>query len=247
MVANKEFEMMSALLENSMSLPRDIFDYRDEMHADVARHLEKIINLAKERFLTFLKCKIEDVVLFGKLCSSVHRSNTKADVAFVLQTDLPSQAMENIALSIHARGYRFFVYNHPIVFHLLKREDIIGSNWSIINKKWNKKPEIRPFSFNLIHFAQAYDLYANQIHNVLDHLPKTAGGFFTAESCAIVRQYLKYLKDKALLALKYHPEHEYSMAYNLYLAFDDVFKTRALFEENVAKSESHILEDTDDA
>jgi len=246
MVQKSEFEKIATLLENSMALPHDVFDYQSRMHADVTAHLEKVINLAKERFIPFLKCKIEDVVLFGKLCSSVHRSHTKADIAFVVQTNLPAQTLENITLSIPARGYRFFIYNHEIVFHLLKKEDVMRANWSIVNKKWNQEPEIRQFSFNLNHLAGAYDLYAKETHDILDHLPKTTDGFYTPESCEKIRQYLKYLKDTAIFALKNHPEHEYSMAYNLYLAFDEVLGIKAMFEASVAASESHILGNPDD-
>ena len=247
MAENSSGKMMPMLLENGMMLPRDIFDYQNKMHDDVRAQFGRIIDFAKERFLTFLNCPIEDVVLFGKLCSSVHRSDTKADVAFVLKTSLPQKTLDNIAFSIPARGYHLFIYNHEIVFHLLKAEDVIGANWSLIQGKWNQEPQIRQFSFNMHHFSRAYDLYAKETHDILDHLPQTADGFYTPESCDKIRQYLKYLKDNALFALKYHPEHEYSMAYNLYLAFDEIFGVRALFEEAVAKAESHLLEDLNDA
>lgn len=247
MPTRADIEKMAALLENSMMLPRDIFNYQNKMHSDVSARFQKIVDFAKEKFLSFLMCEIEDVVLFGKLCSSVHRSNTKADIAFVLNTSLPEKALQNIALSIPARGYSFFIFGHEVVFHLLKSEDVIGANWSLIKNKWNKEPQIRQFSFNLQNFTAAYSFYAKEAHDVLDHVTRTPDGFYTPESCEKIRQYLKYLHDVAMFALKYHPEHEYSMAYNLYLAFDEAMGFKSMFEEQVALSESHILEDASDA
>ncbi len=237
---NTARDMLAPLFENSNMLPRDIFDYKNQMHDNVSVCIRRSFPLIKEELLSFITEPLKDIVCYGSLCSSIHHSNSWLNVAFVVDTSLPDETLACLGLSLKKRGLVFKIYNHPISFSVVKPKNVISSNWSIMYNRWNKEPQFQNFSYDLDFFLEEYMKLNNSFHAALDDLPKNKDGIYTPESCAKIKAYFDDLEQKAKDALLTAPEHEYSLAYNLWLALD-IFNVREHFFIEIAKSESYYL------
>ncbi len=236
----KARDMLAPLLENHMMLPRDIFDYKDEMHHDVAAHIKRCLPFIKNELISFIKDPLEDIVCLGPICGSVHSSRTPVRIAFVLKTEMPDQILKNISDSLIRRGFRFKIYDHPLFFEVCRKDDILGASWSLIHQKWIKKPEIQAFSYSLDDLLEAYMGLNNDFHQTLDHLPKNKLGLYTPESCSVIKAYFQNIDDQAKDAIKNNPAHEYALICNLSRCLN-VFRVREYFMREVARSEAYYI------
>ena len=238
-------DMIAHLVQNNQMLPRDIFNYRNEMHTDVATHIRKAFSLIREELLSFLKTSVKDIVCYGPVCSAVHTSTSIINVAFVIDTGLPDETLQKISNSLPKRGFVFKVYDHPLLFHLLKPKDITFANWSVMRNTWNQEPVFQNFKYDLDFLFEEYAKLNNDFHNHLDNLPKNAAGIYVPESCAVIKKYFADIEQKAMYAKEHTPEGEYSLEYNLLLALD-VFKVREHFNREIIKSECYYIERGED-
>ena len=212
--------MLAGLMENHRALPHDIFDYKSEMHEDVVCYINAMLPLAQKRMLSFFEPKVSDLVCYGRMCSGLWNSTTDINIGFVLNIKLNDSIIKNINVSLLHRGYVFKIYGHQVKFSVLRKNTEIGANWSIKHQKWNKQPLFQDFKFDLDYFLMSYQQLNREYHEALDNLKKNAAGFYTPESCQIIQNYFDTKEKQALGALYHHPEHEYSLAYNLWRALD---------------------------
>ena len=242
---NAARDMLAPLLENNKMLPRDIFDYKNEMHDNVSVHIRRCFPLIKEELLSFVKTPVSDIICFGPVCSSVYHSDSNINIAFVVDTKLPDHVLKYINVSMEKRGFVFKVYDHLLKFSILKPKDITFANWSVMYNRWNITPQFQNFKYDVDFLLAKYNDLNDAYHEYLDNLPKNENGIYTLESCEQIRLYFNDLERKAENALKNSPEHEYSLDYNLWLALD-VFKVREHFKKEIVKSELYYLEEASD-
>lgn len=233
-------DALAALFENSKMLPRDIFNYKDEMHDDVSVHIRRCFTLIKEEMLSFIKAPVQDIVCFGPICQSVHHSNSKINIAFLVDTALPDDVLKRVNMNLPRRGFKFKVYDHPLIFEVLKPKDIIGQNWSVMYNRWNVKPQFQDFDYSLSFFVSEYTKLNNDFHRELDNLPKNKDGVYTPKSCRTIIEYFDNLRKKAFDALKNDPAHEYSLMWNLWLALN-MFNVREYWLSQAVTSERYYV------
>ena len=233
-------DMIAPLLQNNDMLARDIFNYHNEMHAEVTNHIRKAFPLIKSELLSFLKTPVSDIVCYGPICSSIHNSKTPINIAFITDTGLPDETLKNISVSLRKRGFVFKVYDHLLFFEICKPKDITSANWSIMRNKWNKEPKFQNFKYDLDFFFNEYAKLNDDFHAHLDNLPKNEVGIYVPESCAVIKTYFDHLNEIGMNAKKNSPEGEYSLSYNLLLALD-IFKVREHFMREIIKSESYYI------
>ncbi|MBR2299028.1 MAG: hypothetical protein IJ870_00445 [Alphaproteobacteria bacterium] len=242
---NSARNMLAPLLENKGMLPRDIFDYQNEMHADIEAHIRRCLPFAKRELISFFKAPLEDVVCMGEICTPLHNSKSNIDIAFVVDTTLDDQILKNISVSLDTRGFVFKIYDHQMHFRVVKPKDLFRPNWSVMRHTWNILPQIRVFSYSLDDLLRAYTNLNNDFHAKLDNLEKNKAGFYTPQSCEVITKYFDNLEQRAKDTLQNHPEHEYALDYILFKALD-IFGVRRHFRQTVAQSECYYLSGAED-
>ncbi|MBR1915579.1 MAG: hypothetical protein IJ830_03990 [Alphaproteobacteria bacterium] len=233
-------DMLAPLLENKKMLPRDIFDYKDEMHEDVSIAIRRCFPLVKKELTSFIKAPIKDIICYGSVCSGVHNSRSEIEIGFIIDTPLFDDVLKRIGYTFFSRGFAFKLYSHPLFFRVLKKNEVFGANWSLMYNKWNMKPVFQDFEFDLDFLMAKYTNLNNDFHAKLDNLPKNKDGFYTLESAQIIRDYFENIKQKARFALKNAPQGPYALDYILLKALD-VMGVREHFLKEATKTECYYL------
>ncbi len=233
---NSARDMLAPLLENSMMLPRDIFDYQNKMHADVSAFFKRCLPFIKQELLSFIKADILDVVCFGAVCSGIHHSNSPIFVAIILKTNLEEAVLKRISSSLVKRGYVFKLYNHQVFFEL-QSQRLEEPNWSVMYGKWNVAPVFKKFEFDVDFLMAEYVKLNDDFHVHLDDLEKNEAGFYTPQSCEVIKQYFLDFEQKSQALQKTDP---FCLEGALLQALD-VFGVRQHFQKEIIKSECYYL------
>lgn len=232
--------MLLRLMQNSKALPKDLFDWRDEMHKDVESHIKKAVSFVRKKFFSYLKDPISDIVCYGNVCSGLNHSKSIIRIGLVTNPALSEKALQNTCFSIIRRGFRFRVYRHVMIFSILKSVNEIGANWSVMRHKWNVKPVFKDCEFGLEELYQSYQDLNDDFHRVLDPLEKNSAGFYTPQSCEIIRQYFDQKEQKIKKLIPNNPAYIYSLEFGLFSALD-LFGVRKHFTKEIVKSECYYL------
>ncbi len=210
-------EYIKTLLQHHEVLCPDIFDKNMVMLPEVFAKLNEIAQFMQDKILpSFKNFKILDIILCGNLCGYIYNDKTDIDLAIVFEKiDGAQNLIKNINLSLPKRGFQFEIYGHRVDYGLVE-SFITGSNYSLLRNEWNKKPEYRKFMFDFDYFYSKYCQFDAEVHLIVKNLEKEGDTFLTMESCRILTEYLDYLKENGLQLKRHHPEHEYSLDYNIF-------------------------------
>lgn len=228
-------QKLAVLMQNHQKLAPDIFDENAQMYPHISAQIKKTIPLLKREILSFIKAPMLDMVLCGELATPICRPSSDMNIGFIFQTGLTKKALENINLSLSKRGFDIRIYRHQLKFYLIEKDEIIGSNWSMMHQRWNKMPNMKAFDFDLSTFFKAYADLNNDYHKALDGLEKNEEGYYTPQSCAVIKEYFFKLEQKVEDIKKTNPDYIYTMDYNLLRALD-AFAVREHFQSEIARS-----------
>ncbi len=242
---NEAIQKIEFLLKNIKRLPPDIFDEQNNLRQEITAQIKKMMPLVKKELLSFIKTPMLDMVLFGDLCSPLCHINSDLNIGFVFKANITNQALENTNLSFSKRGFEIKIYRHKIKFFILKQEEKIGANWSLLNKKWNIAPKIQDFEFETNTFFKEYITLNENIHENLDCLERNEKGFYLPKSCEIIKNYFSKLEEKVEKVKAEKADYIYTLDYNLLKALD-LFEVREHFKKAVVDSECYYLSGEED-
>ncbi len=193
---DNSLQKIALSIKNLRRLAPDVFDMKNNLHPIVTAQIKKMIVLIKKESLSFIKAPLDDVVLFGDICTPFVRPKTDIDIGLLLETCLPEQTIENINLSLIRRGFDFKIAYHCVKFHVLIKGKIVGANYSIIKNKWNVAPIIKDLDFASNTFFKAYADLAHDFNQMLSTAERNNDGFLTLKGREIITQYLLSLEEK---------------------------------------------------
>lgn len=235
------------LLSVNDNLSCQVFDKNNDVLPEVEEKLLEIVDFLKLEFLSSItNYQILDVVLCGSLCSYVYDEKSSLDLVVVL-----NNFADNVATTRHMlmhfnaalidRGFSFRIYDHRVNCHCIVLQEFVKSIcYSLVKHQWFQKPVKGSFAFTPEFCFRRCCEVSEEIHRNINVLSKVDGKFLTSQSCDILTKYLDYLYSVAMDALRLHPEHEYSLDYNLYRCLDN-FGTYMHFRKLIEDSRTHLL------
>lgn len=210
-------EILNSLLQNNKTLAPEIFDGEEKLRPEVSQKLNEIADFIKNNLLAAVnKITINDIVICGNLSGYIYNSKSDLDLAIIIEKVPGAEPLiTNLNDLFRQRGFKFSIFGHRVDYGLCDTF-VTGSNYSILRNEWNLRPEHQEFTFDSEFFYSEYCRFDAEVHIIAKNLKKIKDSYFTLESCRIMTEYLDYLKENALQVKRHHPEHEYSLAFNLF-------------------------------
>lgn len=220
--SEKQLNLVQKILNHNETLSPLFFDGSAVLWPEVEQKLLVIADIFRQKLLANLNgVDILDIVACGNLCGYIYNADSDWDLAIVTNDFAGKPEVTNHILgyfnsTLADRGFRFSIAGHAVDYFALQSSDFIGCGYSLLKHEWIKKPVKRSFSFTPQFCFEQYCLLSSEVHHVVHSLPKYHNSFLTEESCDELEKYLEYLRRTGLEAKRDHPEHEYSLAYNLF-------------------------------
>lgn len=247
----EKIKLIKCMMQNHDTLCPDLFDANLNLVPEAKTKFLEIYDFIYQRSLIFFPdVQIKDFVISGSMCSYTYSDLSDLDLfifvenVFPYSSELSNRILTCINSFLSSLSCKPKFYGHLIDYGVLTiNDDRYFKNpymYSILNNEWKQKPVRREYKFSVEELYSQYCKYSANLHQYVQSLEKINNAFLTAESCLLLRDFLKNIRLKAFETKDNSQEHEYSLDYNLYRLLKK-FGTYTHFDNYVKDSFKYIL------